>query len=399
MCHQESPRKPTPPTLTILGVHIKSDAYPNVKYKVEQLLREKSLAVRELDFPLPYIQRFGQQQSGVLGVFRRIGAAVRFGYAHVRAIIAAITLDRPRNLYIPYPAVFVLYLLSLLPARWRPDKMYADAFISIYDTVVTDRGLVSSRGAIARLLYSLERRAYQGADMIFVDTEINARYLSNTFNVDAARVMALPLSINEDVYTYQPYIAKSGRCNVLFIGTFVPLQGVEVIARTIAILHSARHIHFRLIGSGQTSGDVATILKSAGCTNVSWVQNWQSASALAEEIQKSDICLGIFGNNEKTQRVWPLKNYAYMATGRAIITGDTSAARTMLANCADKPFMIVRTGNPEDLARAITELAEDSDLRTRYATNSRLCYEKRLANSVSLKRLLDVVTDQQKTGL
>lgn len=392
MILQEPPRTRSPFPITIIGVHIKSDAYPNVKYKVERLIREESLAVQEVNFPLSYIQRFGQQQSRILGAVRRIQAIVRFGYAHVRTVIAACRLGRPRNFYIPYPAVFILYILSLLPLRWRPDKVYADAFISIYDTIVEDRRLISPRNPIARLLHTVEQRAYQSANVIFVDTDLNARYLANTFKIDADKIVALPLSINEVVYKAQPYIAKGKSCKVLFIGTFVPLQGVEVIARAIALLRSHEYIHFRLIGNGQTSEEVAGILESAGCTNTLWERNWQSAPALAKEIQQSDICLGIFGSGKKTQRVWPLKNYTYMAIGRAMITADTRAARAMLENSGDKPFMTVQPGQPEELARAIVELADNPERRSRYAEASKLYYEQYLANAVSLQKLLNVLS-------
>lgn len=392
MLYQESPRSRGPSPLTIIGVHIKSDAYPNVKYKVECLLQEKSLGAREINIPLSYIQRFGQQQSRILGAVHRIQAIVRFFYAHARTVIAASRLGRPRNLYIPYPAVFILYLLSLLPHRWRPDKVYADAFISIYDTVVEDRRLISPQNPFARLLHAVERRAYQGATVIFADTELNARYLASTFKIEADKIVALPLSINEDVYKASPYIAADRTCNVLFVGTFVPLQGAEVIARAIALLRSHKYIRFRLIGNGQTAEEVAAILDSASCTNILWERSWQSASALAKEIQQSDICLGIFGSSKKTQRVWPLKNYAYMAIGRAMITADTCAARAMLEKSGDKPFLTVQPGQPEELARAIVELADNPERRSRYAEASRLYYEKYLANAVSLQKLLNVLS-------
>jgi glycosyltransferase involved in cell wall biosynthesis len=382
-------RGPSP--LTITGVYIKSDAYPNVKYKVEHLLQEKSLIAREINFPLSYIQRFGQQQSRILRAIRRIQAVFRFVCAHVRTVIAASRLGRPRILYIPYPAVFILYLLSMLPLRWRPDKVYADVFISIYDTVVEDRRLISSQNLFARLLHAVEQRAYQGANVIFADTELNARYLASTFKIEAHKIVALPLSINEDVYKANPYIVAGRICNVLFVGTFVPLQGVEVIARAIALLRSHKYIRFHLIGNGQTAEEVAAILDSAGCTNVLWERNWQSAPALAKEIQRSDICLGIFGSGNKTQRVWPFKNYSYMAIGRAMITADTCAARAMLENSSEKPFLTVQPGQPEELARAIVELADNPEQRSRYAKASRLYYEQYLANAVSLQKLLNVL--------
>jgi glycosyltransferase involved in cell wall biosynthesis len=387
MKDQESLHKEKLPSVTIVGVYIKSDAYPNVKHKVDGLLKEKSLRVSEINFPPGYIQRLGHS-SLIPGFMRTIGYVLYFGYAHIRAIFAIIALPRPRSLYIPYPAIFVLYLLSLLPARLRPDRICADAFISLYDTIVEDRRLVSRQSIIAKLLYSIERRAYRIADLILVDTELNVSYLSSTFNIHADRVIALPLSINEGIYTFLPYVPAPNRCNVLFVGTFVPLQGVEEIAQAIVLLQAHHHIYFRLIGNGQTSRKVSAILEAAGCANVTWDRHWHSAAKLAEAISQSDICLGIFGSGAKSQRVWPLKNYAYMATGRAIITADTQEAREILSNSENVPFITVPAGQPKELADAIVNLANDPERRMCLAKESRLYYEQYLSNEASLNKLL-----------
>jgi glycosyltransferase involved in cell wall biosynthesis len=394
MRYQGTPRMLSQFPLTILGVYIKSDAYPNVKYKIELLLQDKALAAKEINFPLSYIQRLGKRKLIILEAIRWVLAIVQFSYAHIRTVIAASRLDRPRYLYIPYPSIFVLYLLSWLPTRWRPDKIFADVFISIYDTIVEDRRLLSSRNPLAWLLHSIEQRAYRNANVIFADTNFNAQYLSSNFKIDAEKIVTLPLSINEAVYKAQPYIATGGICTVLFIGTFVPLQGAAVIANAIVLLRSYEHIRFRLIGNGQTSEEAAAILDRAECHNVSWERNWLSAPELSKEIQKSDICLGIFGSGEKTQRVWPLKNYAYMAIGRAIITADTQVARSMLANSSDEPFMVVHPGQPEHLAHAIVELANNPKRRSRYAEAANVYYKKYLANTVSLQKLTSILTRQ-----
>lgn len=388
MKNKESVHSRNPPLVTIVGVHINSEAYPNVKHKVDGILQAKAFRAREINFPLAYIQRFGESRSIIPVFFRTLLSALHFGYVHIRAIFAVISLPRPRILYIPYPAVFVLYLLSLLPACWRPERICADAFISIYDTIVEDRNLISRQSLFARLLYAIEKRAYLNADLIVTDTPQNAFYLSSTFNIDAGKVIALPLSINESIYISSPYVPNRDCCNVLFVGTFVPLQGVETIAQAITLLQEHQHIHFRLVGNGQTSRKVASILESEGCTNFSWEHHWQSATALAEEIRQSDICLGIFGDSKKAQRVWPLKNYSYMATGRALITADTPTARALLSNSESETFMTVCAGQPEELAHAIIELANDPDRRMRLAKTSRRYYEQHLSNAVSLNELL-----------
>lgn len=371
-------RQPDPP-LTVLGVYIKSDAYPNVKYKVDGLLQD-AVATREINFAPGVGQRFGGN------ALRGVLSALRFGAAHLRALMALLRLPAPRHLYVPYPAVFLVYLISFLPRRWRPARLHADAFISLYDTVVHDRQLLRAGHPLARLLLAVERRAYRHADVVLVDTPANAAYLGTLFGLDRQRFVAMPLCIDESTYRQQPYQPCAPHCTVLFIGTFVPLQGVDVIARAIVLLRAQPHIRFRIIGDGQSAGEVQSILAQAGCTNVDWERGWQSAQALAEEIGKADICLGIFGSSAKAARVWPLKNYAYMAVGRALISADTPAART-LAGAADAPWAVVEAARPDRLAQMIVELAADPARRMHYAQAACSFYSANLSNAIALAQL------------
>ncbi len=377
------PLKPAS-ALLIAGVHVKSDAYPNVKYKVEGLLAHPGLNAQEANFPPALSLRFGQRR----GRFAALGTACRLGLAHLRALWAVARLAPGAALYVPYPAVFLVFLVSLLPRRWRPAAIHADAFISLYDTVVNDRALVKPGHPLARLLFAIERRAYRSADRVLVDTELNAQHMAHMFALPPGRVFALPLSINETIYAPLDYLPATDACTVLFIGTFVPLQGVDVIAQAIVLLRDQPQLTFRIIGNGQAAPEVAAILEAAQCRNVHWERDWQSAEALAAEIGQADICLGIFGAGEKAQRVWPLKNYAYMAVGRALITAGTPAARQLAGN-DPAPWVEVPPGDPAALAQAIAGLAADPARRLACARGAGQFYQDRLANRASLQALVD----------
>jgi glycosyltransferase involved in cell wall biosynthesis len=200
--------------------------------------------------------------------------------------------------------------------------------------------------------------------------------------------MVLPLSIDDTCFQPAPYQVHEGPCKVLFIGTFVPLQGVDVIAHAAVALESNREVQFRLIGFGQTAGSVERILRKRRLANVDWITQWMDSEDLAREIQSADICLGIFGAGPKVQRVWPLKNYAYMAVGRAIITAGTSQTHQML-KCTDAaPFLTVPPCAPAALATAIAGLAGDPERRRKFAENAREFYEKNLSSQDAVEQIV-----------
>lgn len=374
--------------ITILGVHVKSAGYPNVTFRIRGLFDTPSLNIREINFPFSARTSHHVFHSRAWRPLKVVWAAIRLIYAHFHILFAYFWHGRPHRLYIPYPSTFVLLCLLPLPRSWRPDHIVADCFISLYDTVVTDRELISPVSWAARSLKSLETRAYRTADVIVVDTDLNASYFTETFGIAASKILILPLSIDESVFRPVTYLPHDDPCTVLFIGTFVPLQGVEVIAQAAVILSTSKNIRFRIIGFGQTADAVSRIFASGQQVNVEWITKWMDSKHLAKEIRSADICLGIFGAGTKAQRVWPLKNYLYMAIGRPLITGDTPTARHMLQKADSAPFLTVPNGDPDALAAAIIDLAKDLDRRRGYAANASLFYNKHLSSSIALEQIV-----------
>ncbi len=378
----------TLPKIVIIGVHNCSDAYPNVKYRVLGLLNSEGISAQEYRYTFLWRPFSRRGRSTWRRLVTIVSAPLNAILSHLRAVAACVLHARSESMYVPYPAPLVLFCLSFFPRVLRPRKIIADAFISLYDTVVSDRTLLSDRGLPARLLHWIEQRAYRLSDLVVADTAMNAAYLTQLFRLPASKVVTLPLAIGEQVYSCTSYHARAGQCTVLFIGTFVPLQGAEVIARAVSLLRDEADVQFRIIGYGQSARSAREILENEACRNYVWMEEWQDATALAGEICRADICLGIFGTTDKTQRVWPLKNYGYMACGRPIITGDTACARELTRNADPAPFAMVPVGDPQALAAAIRSLAHDGAARIGYAHRARGFYEQNLAGVISIDAIL-----------
>ncbi|WP_286586310.1 glycosyltransferase [Ectopseudomonas guguanensis] len=260
-----------------------------------------------------------------------------------------------------------------------------DGFISLYDTVVNDRKLWSPNSLLSRLLYKLERHAFIKADIVLVDTSQNANFYSKLFNLSPAHFLALPLATNEVDYVPTPYSPSGECCRVLFIGTLVPLHGIRTIIEAARRLASRQDIQFQIIGDGAD----APLLQAeiADLVNVTWQQRWYSAEELSREIKASDICLGIFGDTDKTQRVCPYKIYSYSSIGRAIITGNTDWLQSAVGSALCPPFLGVPVNNPSALADAIAFLADSPQERIRLAESARSFYAKHLSNAASMQLL------------
>ena len=378
------------PQIAVVGVHVFSDGYPNVRFKVQGIRDRYRQGYQEINYPfrrpIPRAARTGLRKYLALAV-----ALIRAIVAHIYVVAAAITRRPLECVYMPYPAVGLLFAFSLLPRALRPKRIAADAFISIYDTVTGDRRLLTPRNPISHLLRRIESRAYRTADCIIVDTEASADYFATTLEVPRGRLRAIPLSIDENAYQPAVPALVNGRTRVLFVGTFVPLQGVETIARAAILLRDRPNIEFVLIGDGQRSPLVAALLSETPCPNLTWIRGWQDPRAIAKHIADASICLGIFGSSEKAGRVWPLKNYAYLAVGRALITGDTRYARALAQQTDEPPFVMVTPGDPAALASAIDALAREPDRRLRMGRAGRNYYERALASRVGVTLLTETL--------
>lgn len=369
--------------LLILGVYQATDAYPNTRYVIEALHR--TFDVREIAFA-------GATRIGHLhGKVGQLRAKILLIAGHLQVLAHYLLQARGVTTYIPYPSPILLLLLSFLPRCARPPRIVADAVISLYDTMVIDRALLSEGGWAACLLWRLERRAYRTADAVVVDTPENALHYAAQFNLPVGHFHPIPLSTNETDFVERPVRPEgSGPLIVLFIGTLVPLHGIGTIVAAARLLRDRSDIHFRIVGDGQ-QGWLVEAAMDGRAENLEWIRAWQRSDQIADAIARADICLGVFGAGAKAGRVCPYKLYAYLSVGRAVVTAAGPWAEQTLSGQELPPFVAVPPADPEQLAAAIAALADAPEARTELARRARVFYGAELSNgraSASLEALL-----------
>lgn len=373
----------TTPKLLILGVHLNSEAYPNTRFRLEGLQGSEAIAVSEINFPMSTGSLY---KTG--GLLSKIGSAIRGVFAHFMVLLKYVFSGKADIHYVPYPAVFVVFLLSWLPPGLRPKRLFVDAFISLYDTVVNDRALLKEESILARLLYRIEKRAYLFSTKIIVDTPQNLDFLAATFLLEKSKLVSIPLSTDEHQFQPKTYRAEPGVCRVLFVGTLVPLHGIQTILEAATILSNRSDIGFRVIGDGQEAYRIED-WKLKNSALLHWERKWLPSELVANEIQRADICLGIFGTGDKTRRVCPFKIYAYAAVGRPIITGKTDWTEKLFEQTREQFLETTPVGDAARLADMISRLADDAGLREQLALASRNLYEHYLSNRIANEKLLD----------
>ena len=376
-------RKEKKKDLLILGVHLSSAGYPNVKFRIKDL-KANYPNCKEINFPMWREADIGSPQRHSF-----ISTIIRAVFSHLYVLLALAVLKKDKVVYVPYPAIFICFCISCCPFIFKPKRLVIDAFISVYDSVVVDRKLIRPSNIIAKLLMYIEKRAFEVADVVITDTDLNSDYYADLLNVNRGSFKAIPLSTDERCLSLSHEPSETGVTEVLFVGTLIPLHGINTIVEAIKLTASNENIHYTIVGNGQDRDELEKFVEE-NPAQVNWVKDWQSEAEIAKYICKADICLGIFGEGNKTQRVCPFKLYLYMSCGKAVITADTEWMRTMLyRNNSEEVLMLIPAGHSNALLSAIRDLARNHEKIKLHEEASRIFYRKNMKNEISSITLLE----------
>jgi glycosyltransferase involved in cell wall biosynthesis len=291
----------------------------------------------------------------------------------LRVAEAERSLRRSRNdvddadaIIVGYPGHFDLPAAKRV-ARGRP--VVFNPLVSLYDTLVDDRGRFNRGSPAAAAVRGVDRRAFRRADVVVADTEAHGRFFREEFGLAPERVEACFVGAEDRLFF--PGWQPEAPFHVLFVGKLIPLHGLETILAAAAL---APELAFRVVGSGQLEH-----LLDDRPANVEWVP-WVEYERLPGEIQSAGCALGIFGTTAKAARVIPNKAFQAIACGTPLVTADTEAARELLSDGRDA--LLVPPGDAEALAAAVRRLAGDRALADSLAGGGRATYEAHASEAV-----------------
>jgi glycosyltransferase involved in cell wall biosynthesis len=303
--------------------------------------------------------------------------------AGARAAAAAARLRAAYRAAPPHDAVLVGYPGALAVRTARAANRRAgrpvvlDAFLSLWDTAVNDRRLASPGSLRARALRRLDRASCAAADLVLVDTGENARFFSAELGVPMERLLAVPVGALPFAGPAAPPRPADAPLEVLFFGTYVPLQGAETIVEAAGLLRGGG-VRVTMVGAGQDLPRARGRARALrlGPPDLEFVEAFLPRGELDRRIAAADACLGIFGTTAKAARVVPCKVHDALAAGKPLATADTPAARALLRD--GESALLVPAGDAPALAGALRRLGDDPGLRARLASGARAVWEARL---------------------
>lgn len=271
-------------------------------------------------------------------------------------VYSKLLITSPRN----YDILFVGFAPQLvLPLFWHKFKkantnisIIEDFFISLFDTLCCDRRKIKPGSLIGKLLHNIDKTTLSLADAVICDTNAHGQYFIDEFHAPATKLFTLYLQADPSIY--HPVTAArpdylNGKYAILYFGSILPLQGVDVILKAMNLLKKQKNLYFYFIGPIK---DKKLIASKPISDNIQYI-DWLSQEDLAKYISYSDLCLAGHFNSSiaKAQRTIPGKAYIYQALKKPMILGDNPANHELFADDTNVTF--VEMGNAQALADAI----------------------------------------------
>lgn len=258
-----------------------------------------------------------------------------------------------------FDVVFVGFMAqTILPffsPLFRSKTVVVDFFISIYDTLVDDRKRYRENSFIAKILRWFDRTTLRRSDYVVCDTKAHGEYFADDLGADRDNLIVLYLEADRSIY-YPMAVEKKplyrDKFVVLYFGSILPLQGVEVVLDCARAMEGHEDIFFVMIGP--LKGEQRAKYASLG--NIEFI-DWLPQEELARHIAMADLCLSGHFNSDigKARRTIAGKTYIYRAMEKPVILGENSANRELFSE-EDEGIYFVEMGNFDALKDKILDI-------------------------------------------
>ena len=239
-------------------------------------------------------------------------------------------------------------------ARRHRLPLLFDPLISAFDKQLFERRKLAPGSWLAQRLLRREQRQFAVADRVLADTAEHARFFADALRVERDKLHVVYVGAEESLFTPAPQQhTPNDPLELLFYGSFIPLQGPQVIVEA-ARLYRGPAVRWTLLGNGPLKAECRR--RAAGLANVAFA-DWLPYEELPARIRRADILLGVFGDTPKAQRVIPNKVFQSLACGMPLVTEAAPAYPAALKAQRDSGIHWVAAGDSAGLAAKVAMLA------------------------------------------
>lgn len=278
-------------------------------------------------------------------------------------------------------SVFAVKLIGFLYGK----PVAFDPHGGLYYPNVLGRQFINSGSLIARLYYTLDKKAAHFVDTYIVFTEAMKAEYSDFFEIPKEKIVVVYTGVDEN--RLEP-VEKTGKLDsevdILYWGTYISFHGTSVLLEVAKELNDKQ---FVFLGTGGVRKSLIETVQKEDIQNVSF-EGYVSESTLFEYINEADIVCNRFQSNPYGDIGIGNKAAEASFMSKVMLSAKSPGLEELFTD--GESALLFEPGCPEAAVRRVTRFYEAGD-RDRIESNVRQIYDCSLRPEVGAGRLIEDV--------
>ena len=255
-------------------------------------------------------------------------------------------------------------------------------------------GAITNKNIIKALEW-IERFAYRQSDKIVCVTDAFKKYISAK-GIDPDKIEVIKNGV--DLQLFSDYegnneLADEHQLSNKFVASYVGTHGMahhlDTVLEAAALLRKRDDIIFLLVGDGAERNRLLKMKQKMQLDNVLMLGQMPKAR-MPEIWDLSDASLVLLKKSDLFKTVIPSKIFESMAMRKPIILGVEGEVKGIIENA--ECGICIEPENAEQLAEALNQLADDSELLTSKGDSGRNFVEKYFDRKVLASRYAEILS-------
>jgi glycosyltransferase involved in cell wall biosynthesis len=300
--------------------------------------------------------------------FSRVISFLTFMTTSVVAGVSAGTPDLVMGTTPPIFQAISAWVLSVL--RRRPFLLEVR---DLWPEFAIDIGLLKSPILIG-LARWLENFLYSRADHLLVNSPAYREYLIRK-GIDPEKISFIPNGVDPDMFDpglradrFRLQFQLQGKFVATYAGAIGMANDIDVLLGAAEALKERDEIHILVVGDGKERKRLEGEARKLGLKNITFAGSFPK-SQMEEVLAASDACIAILRNIPMFTTTYPNKVFDYMASGRPIVLAIDGVIRDVVE--AAHGGIFVQPGDPQAVAQALIQLADDPEQARKMGLNAR----------------------------
>ena len=276
-----------------------------------------------------------------------------------------------------WSSFFIIKLINILKSK----PIIYDAFTLIYEDYIDN---TLNKNFLSNFFYkNIEKIIFNNCDALLTDTISHKKKI---LNLKKSNTKILVLKVAQKNFSLSKRINSNNKIQLLHAGANRKLHNVNKMIYLVFNLPAnlKKKICFTIIGKDYFE-KYKKLINKLGCEKNIKLINTLKYDNYLKMIRKSDICLGLFGNSDKSQNVITNFIVTSINLGKIIITKNTKSSKLYLKDNEG----IILLKKPENLhfTKFISKFINSKNYRRKLKNKSKSSFLKHFKIDENLKNL------------